>query len=264
MTIETSPDDQLAPKGAQTLLHGLAVLRAVADGARDLPTIQQRLGLPKSTVHRLVQALRFEGYLRDTSAGISLGATLIELGFRSLGDNPIAHVAAPVLDALSKQVLDTVHLAVEDHSTVLYLTKIPGRRGAEMRSQVGYRMPLTRTGIGKAMLIGAPQRWAAQWAVERTEGDDEAAERDFLAKMKHYRSHGFAYDLEENEPGIRCVAAPIKDASGAVIGAVSVSATAPYMPSDRMAQLVPTVKGAAAMISREMGYRTWESLPTAT
>lgn len=254
------------PKGAQTLLNGLSLVRLVANGARDAPELQRATGLPRSTVHRLLQALRSEGYLRETPAGLGLGATLIELGFGALYANPLPTVAGPHLEGLAAQVLDTVHLAVREYGSVLYLMKIPGQRGAEMRSRVGLRMPLTRTGIGKAMLLdddaaGWVERWRAETPADATAASPAArkagakAEEDFVARMNHYRKGGYSYDMEENEPGIRCVAAPVRDGSGSIVGAISVSATAPYMPADRMRELLPPVKQIAAAISGEMGYR---------
>ncbi|NUT73301.1 IclR family transcriptional regulator [Pseudarthrobacter sp. C4D7] len=255
-----------SPKGAQTLLNGLSLVRYVAGGAKDAPELQRLSGLPRSTVHRLLQALKSEGYVRDTVAGLGLGPTLIELGFGALSSNPLAAVAGPHLDNLAAQVLDTVHMAVRDNGSVLYLAKISGQRGAEMRSQVGLRMPLTRTGIGKALLLDDDAAaWVERWRAE-TPADDAAAapaasnagakaEDDFVARMHHYRKGGYSYDMEENEPGIRCVAAPVRDGSRSIVGAISVSATAPYMPANRMRELLAPVQGAAAAISAEMGYR---------
>jgi DNA-binding IclR family transcriptional regulator len=218
-------------------------------------------------VHRLLQALRSEGYLRDTPAGLGLGSTLIELGFGALLSNPLTTVAGPHLDDLAGQVLDTVHLAVREDGSVLYLMKIPGQRGAEMRSRVGLRMPLTRTGIGKALLLdddaaGWAKRWRAETPVDATAASPAArkagirAEEEFVTRMNHYRKGGYSYDMEENEPGIRCVAAPIRDGSGSIVGAISVSATAPYLPAERMRELVLPVQRIATAISGEMGYRT--------
>jgi DNA-binding IclR family transcriptional regulator len=264
--MNSMPKSDVAPKGAQTLLNGLSLVHLVAGGVKEAPELQRATGLPRSTVHRLLQALKSEGYLRDTPAGLGLGGTLIELGFRALSSNPLAAVAGPHLDGLAAQVLDTVHLAVRDHGSVLYLVKISGQRGAEMRSQVGLRMPLTRTGIGKALLLDDDAAaWVERWRAE-TPADEAAAapaarnagakaEDDFVARMNHYRKGGYTYDMEENEPGIRCVAAPVRDGSGSIVGAISVSATAPYMPADRMRELLAPVQHVAAAISAEMGYR---------
>ncbi|MGP9504311.1 IclR family transcriptional regulator [Specibacter sp. AOP5-B1-6] len=265
MELTTRSND--APKGAQTLLNGLSLVRLVADGLKEAPELQRATGLPRSTVHRLLQALKSEGYLRETPVGLGLGPTLIELGFGALSSNPLTTVAGQHLEGLAARVLDTVHLAVREYGAVLYLMKIPGQRGAEMRSRVGLRMPLTRTGIGKALLVdddaaGWVERWRAEAPVDMTAASPAArkagatAEGDFVARMNHYRKGGYSYDMEENEPGIRCVAAPVRDASGGIVAAISVSATAPYMPADRMRELLPLVQQVAAAISGEMGYRS--------
>ena len=258
-------DDAL--KGTQTLLNGLSLVRLVAVGAKDAPELQRATSLPRSTVHRLLQALKSEGYLRETPAGLALGPTLIELGFGALYANPLPTVAGQHLEDLAAQVLDTVHLAVREYGSVLYLMKIPSQRGAEMRSRVGLRMPLTRTGIGKALLLddhaaGWVERWRAETPADATAASPATrkagaeAEEDFIARMNHYRKGGYSYDMEENEPGIRCVAAPVRDGSGSIVAAISVTATAPYMPANRMRELLPQVKKVAAAISGEMGYRS--------
>lgn len=247
------------PAGTQTLANGIAVLRAVADGSDSLAAVAAATGLSRSTAHRLIQALRAERLLGRSGDALTLGPSLIELGVRALGTNRLTMVAQPILEELARTVLDTVHLAVEDAGSVLYLVKVPGTRGAEMRSRVGYRMPLTRTGVGKALLFDQPEQWRERWDAD-TEGYGEGSGvEEFLRVMTLYRAQGYSYDLEENEPGIRCVAAPVRDATGEIVGAISVAATMPYMPMKRMRALLPSILATAATISREMGYRTWSS-----
>lgn len=247
-----------APPGTQTLARGLAVVRAVADGATDLRGLVQRTGLGRSTAHRLVQLLVSEGYLRTGRDGYALGPTLIELGFQALHGNPLPVVGRPVLEELSAQLRDTVHLAVRDGDSVLYLDKLSGSRGAEMRSRIGHRMPLTRTGIGMALLLDAEQEWSALYRAETPVAPSGVRQGDvntFLDRMREYAREGVTMDLEDNEPGIRCVAAPVRDGGGAIVGAISVSATRPYMPTTRMRGLASVVGRAARRISAGMGYR---------
>jgi DNA-binding IclR family transcriptional regulator len=248
------------PTGTQTLARGLSVIQAVADGAEDLKTVAERTNLGRSTAHRLIQLLLQQGYLRMGAKGYSLGPALIDLGFKALHGNPLPVVARPILEELSAQVSDTVHLAVEDGGSVLYLDKLPGSRGAEMRSRVGYRMPLTRAGVGKALLLDAPGRWRATFDADSVHSQLSPAAKDidfeeFSARMGSYVRLGAAMDLEDNEPGIRCVAAPVRDASRGIVGAISVSATRPYMPAARMRGLVAVVVRAAGRISAALGYR---------
>ncbi|MEB3366533.1 IclR family transcriptional regulator [Saccharopolyspora mangrovi] len=253
-----STEDQPLPPGTQTLARGLAVVRAVADGATDLRTLVERTELGRSTAHRLVQLLVREGYLRTGRDGYTLGPTLIELGFQALHGNPLPVVSRPVLEELSEQLKDTVHLAVRDGSSVLYLDKLPGSRGAEMRSRIGHRMPLTRTGVGMALLLDSPHEWESLYEAEAAV-DPELARSDdvdaFTARMREYVSSQVAMDLEDNEPGIRCVAAPVRDASGALVGAISVSATRPYMPAARMRGLAQVLSRSAGRISAALGHK---------
>lgn len=78
--------------------------------------------------------------------------------------------------------------------------------------------------------------------------------------MAHYAAGGYTFDLEENETSIRCVAAPVRDASGAIVAALSVASTIPYMSLDRMNELVPLVQRGARAISADLGW----SAPQAT
>lgn len=251
-----------APAGTQTLMHGIAVLRAVAEGATGLREVVERTGMSRSSAHRLIQALRIERFLReDANGALLLGPALIELGFRALDSVSIQTVAHPVLVDLATRVKDTVHLAVEDAGMTLYVDKVHGGRGVEVHSFIGCRMPMTYTGLGKALLLDSPNRWRSQYVRDRGLADrdpehDYADEDTFHAAMEKFARQGFAYDLEENEPGIRCVAVPVRDGRGKVVAAVSVSGAIAYMPPRRMRALGPVMLEAARRISAELGYRT--------
>lgn len=251
-----------APPGTQTLARGIAVVNAVARGHSRLRDIAEETGVGRSTTHRLLQLLLATGYLRQLDDGAyALGPALIELGYQALQENPVAGVAAPVLRALAERVHDTVHLAIEDRGQVLYLDKVPGTRGAVMRSQIGHRMPLTRTGIGKALLLDSPGRWSEQFLAERPVGVGHGLEHDvltadvFVQVMEASTGRGVTFDLEENEPGILCVAAPVRDTSGAIVAAISVTATRPYMPPERLETLAPIVHDTATRIGAGLGWR---------
>jgi DNA-binding IclR family transcriptional regulator len=232
------------------------VLRAVRNGATDLKAVCATTGIGRSTAHRLLQLLDQRGYLRS-SQGVDycLGPTLIELGFQALYQSPVPTVARPFLEQLEEKYQDTVHLAVEDRGQVLYVDKISGSRGAEMRSRVGYRMPLSRTGIGKALLLDEPDRWGDVFDKDHAGSSPEQEVKDvYLHRMQGYVDKGATLDLEENEPGIRCVAAAVRNGSGAIVAAISISATNPYMPVDRMRALQPVMRQTALSISKKLGY----------
>lgn len=247
-----------APGGAQTLMRGLDVLQAVAGGATDLTALAAALGTTRSTTHRLASALVERRYLNFVPReGYSLGPKLLELGFRAQQDSPVVRVARPHLALLAEACEDTVHLGVLDDGRALYLDKIPGRRRIEISSRVGERHPVSSTGLGKALILDMTEpEWLAFYAQgDRTADETGEAARDaWLGRMRDYAKRGIAFDLEENEARIRCVAGPIRDATGAVVAAFSVSSAAQYMSDTRMDQLVGTVRDVAAAISRAMGW----------
>jgi DNA-binding IclR family transcriptional regulator len=244
-------DKEAPPSGTQTLLRGLAVIQAVAGGARDLKEIARRTGTSRSTTHRLASCLVEERYLRVLpQVGYSLGAKLIELGFQAREEVPLATLAVPFLEQLSAATGDTIHLAVRDADEVLYLHKLPGRNGPEMRSRVGHRMPLVRTGIGKALLLDSG---AEEWRRLYEVAQPAQAWPELRARLEDYAEGGYAFDLEDNEPSIRCVAAPIRAAGGAIVAALSIASTVPYMSLEKMCGLVALAQRAAAGISAELG-----------
>lgn len=261
--VADSPDKEPALAGTQTLVRGLAVVQAVAAGARDLKDIAKAIGTTRSTTHRLASCLVLERYLRVVpQVGYLLGPKLIELGFQAREELPLAMLAQPYLDQLSELTGDTVHLAVRDGDEVLYLHKNPGRNGPEMRSRVGHRMPLVRTGIGKALLLDAPEpEWqrlfeASQPVAGRALALPAHAPQTWeqlRQRREEYVQGGYAFDLEDNEPSIRCVAAPVRDASRQIVAGISIASTVPYMPLEKMAELVPLIKDLAAQLSAELG-----------
>ncbi|WP_439852785.1 IclR family transcriptional regulator [Pseudomonas syringae] len=252
-----------APSGTQTLLRGLGVVQAVASGARDLKEIARLIGTTRSTTHRLASCLVEERYLRVVpQVGYLLGPKLIELGFQAREEVPLAILARPYLDRLSELTGDTVHLAVREGDDVLYLHKNPGRNGPEMRSRVGHRMPLVRTGIGKALLLdSAVSEWQRLYEVSMPASGrnplwpahEQQTWEQLQSRREEYVQGGYAFDLEDNEPSIRCVAAPVRDASKQIVAGISIASTVPYMPLEKMAELVPLIKDIAAQLSADLG-----------
>ncbi len=242
--------------GTQTLYRGLAVLQAVADGADCLPRIGEAIGCTRSTTQRLVSALVEQRFLR-TGPGhdYTLGSKLIELGFRAREMVPVATVARRFLVALAMRTQDTVHLGVTEGSEVLYIDKIPGQRGLEMRSRVGHRMPLAVTGIGKALMLDmTSEQWRRLHAAASAQAKHPRCWDVYEADLRAYAGSGVAFDFAENEIGIHCVAAPVRDASGGIVAAISVASAAQHMPEDRMRALAPEVAEAARAISKELGW----------
>jgi len=242
--------------GSQTLLRGLDVLDAVVDGPVPLADLATRLGLTRSTTHRLANALIDRRYLTfQPRLGYQFGPKLLELGFLAQRQADVVQIARPHIEDLAVRSEDTVHLGIVDDDRALYMDKIPGRRRVEISSRVGDRQPLTSTGLGKALLLDdGPARWETLFVDDRDAGAPAAEWSVWLERMHGYVGDGRAFDLEENQDQIRCVAAPIRDASGGIVAAISVSSAAQYMADERMTSLSDDVRATATAISRDLGW----------
>jgi DNA-binding IclR family transcriptional regulator len=237
-------------------MRGLDVIEAVGHEVVPLGELALKLDLSKSTTHRLATALSERGYLAFTPrSGYRLGPKLLELGFLAQTQTDLLQVARPHIEALALQTEDTVHLGILEGDRALYLDKVAGRRRINISSRIGERQPLTSTGLGKALMLDHRRDyWLERFAADQEAGAPAADQAIWLERMAGYVAAGRAFDLEENEDQIRCVAAPVRDAGRAIIGAISVSSAAQYMNDDRMSALSDTVIAAAQAISRELGW----------
>lgn len=255
--MEQKPAKRQALAGTQTLARGLEVLDAVAEGATTLVELASAIGLTRSTTHRLAATLVERRYLDFTRGdGYTLGPKLLELGYITGRRMDLPRVAREHLEALSAATGDTVHLGMLDGSRALYLDKISGSRRVEISSRIGERQPLRSTGLGKALILDKDEKqWREYYDHEARLGNGYDVPMDvWLKRMREYASQGYAFDLEENEDRIRCVAAPIRDVAGAIVGAISVSSAAQYMDDLRMRGLTFEVKKAADAVSAALGF----------
>jgi len=244
--------------GSQTLTRGLDVLEAVAAGATNLAALAEALNLNRSTTHRLAGTLVGRRYLSFAPrVGYALGPKLLELGFQARAQMSLARVAREHIETLAAATGDTVHLGVLDGPRAFYLDKIPGSRRVEISSRIGERQPLRSTGLGKALILDDTEaRWRELYEYENREGKPyDVSLSVWLRRMHEYSKAGYALDLEENEDRIRCVAAPVRDATNDIVGAISVSSAAQYMNDQRMQLLAEDVRNAARLISLDMGWR---------
>jgi len=195
------------------------------------------------------------GFLRTAEFRFYLGYRLMELGERAKQQVPLSGLARPHMEAIAHRTSETIHLGELTGREIVYLEKVDGARGLQMRSRVGLTSPAAATAMGKAMIAFHPE---GQWRGYYLEGAARTATSitsvdTFVAELRIVRDQGHAFDREENEVGICCVAAPIWDASGQVVAAVSLSGAVVYIPPERLAALAAEIVACAAAISRELG-----------
>ncbi|HET7313556.1 IclR family transcriptional regulator [Salinisphaera sp.] len=237
----------------------IALLALIADSPTPprFTDLLSASGRPKATLHRLLGALASEGLitLDEPTQTYRPGLRLLELAHRSWLSLDLRSIAAADVDRLTEQTGETVHLAVLDGSQIVYIDKRESGNSLRLFSAIGKRGPLYCTGVGKAILAAlAPAALDTLLATTELAGHtpttitDDTVLRTELAAV---RERGCAYDIEEHEQGIRCVAAAIVEASGRIVGGLSVTAPTVRMTGDRMEALGPLVIDAADRIAEK-------------
>lgn len=235
----------------------LSLLEHVAAGQRTLAELSAATGLPRPTAHRLAGTLVSEGFLVKDELTYRLGYRLLELGNAVKEQDHIVLAAREPMERLSERTCETVHLGQLDGTSIVYIDKVEGNRGLRMASRIGFRTLAQTTSLGKVLIASLPEetweRHLVPGVPPRTPNTIVELDR-IVAELSSVRDAGYALDREENELGIRCVACPIRDFSGRVVAAISLSGATVYVTEERQHDLVADVRDAAHVISVRLGY----------
>ena len=220
-----------------------------------LTQLAGRAGLPTATAHRLVRELVAWGALvRRPSGEYVVGRRMWDLGLLAPVQSGLRQAASPFLNDIYAATLATVHLAVRDGLEVLYVDRLSGHASVPVVSQVGSRLPLHATGVGKVLLAFAPEDVQAQ-VLRRLPGQPRPTAYTITApglltdELRRVRRDGFAQTNEEMSMGACSVAVPIRSADGRVVA--SLGLVVPSLKRDR-ARLVAALQVAAQGIGRSM------------
>jgi len=246
----------------KALDKSLAILEILSreNSPLSIAELSERLGIYPSTIHRILDTLRYWGYVEQdpVTQRYQLGLKVLELGTAKLQGMELVKEAASYLKELREQSNETVHLAVLDEGEVLYLDKEESPQSIRMVSRVGRRLPAHCTGLGKVLLANLDEEEQEKIIEEKglprfTESTitDKKKLREELSKVRH---QGFAEDRGEHEQDVHCLAAPIKDHSGKVIAAISVSLPAFRMNASKRRKLKETLIQMGENISKRLGY----------
>jgi IclR family transcriptional regulator, acetate operon repressor len=222
------------------------------DGAVSFAEMARRSGVARPTAHRLLHQLATHGAIELSEEGVRLGMRLFEIGQLAARPRGLREAATPFLSDLFRATGETVHLAVADGDDVIYVHKLDGRLGPALGSRVGGRMPAYCTGVGKVLLAYAePERLRTllEAGLTRRTPRTIIAPGMLMAELERVRERGFAEEHEESTVGIACVAAPVFDAAGAAVAAVSVAGRTHKIDTSRLA---PAVRTAALGIGRSL------------
>ncbi len=246
----------------RALDRGLDILEAFAPTQPELSIgqIAERAGLPKPTVIRILSVLTERGYverLPDVER-YRLGVKTLELSSVYLQSTTIEAEARPIMSRLANETRQTANLGILDQNQVVHIEVVAPDRPVRFWASIGKREDAYVSGLGK-VLLGAlePAALDAYLAQERpaitqyttTDGGRLRAEIEEAARR------GYAVDREESNLGVYCIASPIRNASGRIVAAVSISGLkVEFEPDGQMTKLANLVMAASAEISARLGW----------
>lgn len=245
---------------SQSLARALTILINLSEGPKSLDDLAEQLDVHKTTVLRLLRTLADERFVhRDGGHRYHLGSRIFELSGAALEQREVRGIAAPQLARLNQSTGQTVHLGVYEDGEVVYLDKYESRQPIRMYSRIGLRMPLHCTAIAKVLLADLPpaERRRIAERIEYVPFTDRTItdSRSFLAELATVAEQGWAMDDAEHETFITCVAAPVRDASGQVVAAVSISVPHLLLTRDQVLALLPELQDTTRRISADCGHR---------
>ena len=226
------------------------------------PEMARELGIPRSTVHRLVLTLEELGFLRRVAGGAyGLGPAVLTIGFEYLGSLDIVQLSNPVLARLHDETSWSTHLAVRNGTDIVYLSRHASRAAVTNNVSVGSALPAHATVMGRVMLADlAPAELQALYGETRLPRYTEqtpttlAALEELLAED---RQRGYAVSVSFFERGVASVAAPLRDHSGRAVAAINVTAVEAALDAAFLdGALKDRVLAAAAEISAMLGAPT--------
>lgn len=252
--------------------HVPAVTRALdilelfldGDGTLSAPDIVRRLQLPRTTVHELVTTLAARSYVvpvEDRPGRYRLGVRVYQLGSRYAEQLDLAREGQEVARSVAETCGETVHVAVLDGSQVLYVAKVDSTHAVRMVSAAGRSLPAHCTAVGKMLLASLPEdeldaRLGASAELVAMTPNSITDPAVLRAELAAVRAAGLALEQRESNADVSCVAAPVRDRSGRVVAALSISVPMIRWSQERLEELGPLASKGAADLSGRLGFRS--------
>lgn len=217
------------------------------------------LEMGKSAVHNHLTTLQKHGYVLKTGDEYQLGLKFLEVGGSTRKSMNFYQVAEPEVDWLANETGELANLLLEEQGLGVYLMRSKGEKAVDLDTYAGLRTYLHTTALGKAILAYLPESRVEEIIERRgleqeTPRSIDSREKLFNA-LEDVRDRGYAIDDGERLEGLRCIAAPIKDSTDEVLGAISVSAPANRVSDDDLHNQLPKkVLSAANVIELNIKY----------
>ncbi|WP_067697553.1 IclR family transcriptional regulator [Nocardia jejuensis] len=244
---------------SQSLARALTILTELGEEPKSLEQLATRLGVHKSTVLRLVQTLEADRFVtHDSEHRYRLGSRLFELANRSLEGRDVRTVARTHLSALNASTGQTLHLAAYESGEAVYIDKLDATQSVRMYSRVGRPAPLHCTAVGKILVTGQPrEQWRAiAQSIEYRPFTDRTIRtpEQYLRELELVAAQGYAEDHEEHESFVNCVAVAIRNGTGTIVAAMSMSVPDMLLDHAQVLGMLPRMVETADAISAELGW----------
>lgn len=245
---------------SQSLSRALAILGMLGDQSRSLDELAGVLDVHKTTVLRLLRTMESDRFVQhDAHHRYVLGSRFFELANHALEQRDVRTTARPHLAELNAATGQTIHLATFEGGEAVYIDKFDATQSVRMYSRVGKPAPLHCTAVGKVLVSARPrsewERIARQITytpfTERTIDSPEG----YLAELELVAAQGFAEDHEEHESFVNCIGVPIRNGTGDVVAALSMSVPDMLLDHDQVLAALPQVFTTAAAVSEDLGWK---------
>lgn len=245
-------------QGAQSFARSIAVLQIIADAGQTLSRsdLVKECGLTRPTLYRIIASLESEGLIEATTDNCyRIGGRVVSLARTALAQNDIRKIAEPYLERLRDATGETVHLAIRLGEELVYIDKIESREAVRMTSIIGTRIAFHSTAVGKAFLSAMSAETANdlinQIDVPALTKFTTTDRNDLKTIVQHARQDGYVCDNQENEVGIVCFGAAIRQTVDHPVASVSVSV--PLFRLDDEQRYTAPLMAAVGEISRQIG-----------
>lgn len=246
----------------KSLTKALRILDTLGDhpsglGITDLSKVVKA---PKSTVHRLIATLEAAGYavFDSTAAKYTLGSKVTRLGEQLSAQSPLLTFGVQTLELLTQECTEASHLAIMEGTEVVYISREESKDPVRISFGTGHRAPAHGTALGKVLLAGLSDGEIMMLyrgrKLRKLTPRTMTSLRDLVSEIAAVRKEGIAYDSEEYLPGLSCIAAPVRDFSGKIVAAMSLSTFKHKMTTKRKAFFKAALIQASTKLSEKLGF----------
>ncbi|HZD92401.1 MAG TPA: IclR family transcriptional regulator [Pseudolabrys sp.] len=254
--------EERARGGVQSIGRAFAIMEEIARNREGigLAELSKRVGLHNSTTFHLVRTMVSLGYVRQLkdSKRYRIGRPLFALAANALDEIEMMSLATPVLEELSRETGESAHFSVRMGDSVVVLARTSGPGAFQLADRVGVVRPAWCTALGKIMLAALTEEQLNSY-LARTElaaqTPNTITNPDPLRReLAEVRRTGIAIDDGEFDAEVRCLALPVRDFTGEIIGGLGISCPVWRMSADALRKRAPVVRAAADRLSGELGY----------